>query len=134
MFNKIFNLVIAVKNVAEATKTWENDFGVKASESVVTVPTLGAKRSLFHIGESMIELIEPLDPENGPLAKFLKTRGEGMYMLELEVKNLDEAVQSLQKKNVKLIGADPESRAKGTRVYIHPQKANGVLLQIVQKH
>ncbi len=131
MFTKIHNIVIAVKNVEEAAKEYTDNFGLQASRSG-TAPELGIKNAFFPIGDAIIELIEPLDPEQGPVARFLQTRGEGVYMIDLEVENIDSAVQSLREKNVRLLGADPESRAKGSSVFIHPQSAKGVLIQLVQ--
>jgi methylmalonyl-CoA epimerase len=132
MFTKIHNVIIAVKNVEEATKEYTDNFGLQTSKSGV-VPELGIRNALFPIGDAIIELIEPFTPGQGPVAKFLQTRGEGLYMIELEVENMDSSIQSLREKNVRLLGADPESRAKGGQVYIHPQSTKGVLIQLVQK-
>lgn len=131
MFTRIHNILIAVKNVEQAEKEYTENFGLQASRSG-TRPERGVKSALFPIGDTNLDLIEPLDPEQGPVAKFLKTRGEGVYMLEVEVENLDAAVQALKEKNVRLLGADPESRAKGSQVFIHPQSANGVLIMLIQ--
>lgn len=132
MFTKIHNIVVAVKNVEEAAKVYTDNFGLQVSRSG-TVPELGIKNALFPIGDATIELIEPLDPQQGPVTKFLQGRGEGVYMVELEVESIDAAIQALGEKGVRLLGADPESRAKGSRVFIHPQSAKGVLIQLVQK-
>ena len=132
MFTKIHNVIIAVKNVEEAAKEYTDNFGFQVSKSGA-VPELGIKNALFPIGDAIIELIEPLTPGQGPVAKFLQTRGEGLYMIELEVENMDSSIQSLSEKNVRLLGTDPESRAKGGQVYIHPQSTKGVLIQLVQR-
>ena len=132
MFTRIHNILIAVKNVEQAEKEYTENFGLQASRSG-TRPERGVKSTLFPIGDTNLDLIEPLDPEQGPVAKFLKTRGEGVYMLEVEVENLDAAVQSLKEKNVRLLGADPESRAKGSQIFIHPQSSNGVLIMLIQR-
>ncbi len=121
MFTKIHNIIVAVKNVEEATKEYTDNFGLQASRSG-TNPERGIKNTLFPIGDAILELIEPLEPEQGPVAKFLQTRGEGVYMIELEVENLDASIQSLKERNVRLLGADPESRAKGAPVFIHPRQ------------
>lgn len=132
MFTRIHNVVIAVKNAEEAAKQYKDNFGLRPSQSG-PVPELGIKMAQFTLGESLIELIEPLVPQQGPVAKFLETRGEGLYMIELEVENVPAAVQALTKKGVRLLGADPASLAKGGRVFIHPQSSKGVLIQLVPK-
>ncbi len=132
MFTKVHNIVIAVKDVKEAARQYSDNFGLKASKSG-DVPRLGIRNAMFPVGDATLELIEPLDPQRGPVTKFLQTRGEGLYMIELEVENVDKAVKELQKKGVQLLGADPESRAKGSQVFVHPKSTNGVLIQLVQK-
>lgn len=132
MFTKIHNVVIAVKNVEEAAKLYSNNFSLQVSKSV-TRPDLGLRSALLPIGDSTIEFIEPLDPQQGPISKFLQIRGEGLYMIEFEVESIDSAIQSLSEKGVRLLGADPESRAKDSLVFIHPKSAKGVLIQLVQR-
>jgi len=132
MFTKIRNIVIAVKDVEESLKMYSDNFGLQSSKSD-TRPDLGFRAVLFPIGDALIELIEPLDPQQGPVSKFLQSRGEGLYMIELEVESIDSAIKSFSEKGVRLLGADPESRAKGSEVFIHPQSAKGVLILLVQR-
>ena len=132
MFTKIRAVHVAVDNVEEATKLYTDNFGLQVSKSG-TLPALGIKNAILPIGDAVIELIEPLDPQQGPVAKFLQSRGGGVYMIALEVDNLDSAVQSLQEKGVRLLSADPESRAKGIPVFIHPKSTKGLLVELVQK-
>ena len=131
MFSKIRAIHIAVSNVEEAAKQYTESFGLKVSQSG-TMPALGIKNALFPIGDGVIELIEPLNPEEGPVAKFLKTRGEGVYMVAWEVPDLDTAIKSLKKKGVRLINDDPKTRAQGTPVFIHPKSTRGLLVELVQ--
>ena len=132
MFTKIHNVVIAVNNVEEAAKLYTDNFGLQVSKSGKR-PDLGIKNAFIPIGDATIEFIEPLDPQQGAVTKFLQNRGEGLYMIELEVESIDSAIQSLREKGVRLLGADPESQAKGSPVFIHPQSAKGVLIQLVPK-
>ena len=132
MFTRIRTVHIATKSVEETTKLYTDSFGLKVSKSGDR-PELGIKNALLPIGNSNIELIEPLDPQQGPLAKFLQSRGEGIYMIGLEVEDIDSVVQSLSEKGVRLLNTDPESRAKGIPVFIHPQSTKGVLIELIQK-
>ncbi len=132
MFTRIHNVVIAVKNLDEASGLWQKNFGLKPARSG-ELPNLGIKNVIYQVGNGTVELMEPLNAEQGPVAKFLQTKGEGLYMIELEVDDVDKAVKEMQAKGVRLIGADPESRAKGGLVFIHPQATKGVLIQLVPK-
>jgi len=132
MFSKIHNVVIAVKDVQEAAKLYSDNFGIQA-HSTDTLPALGIKNARFRIGDAEIELIEPLDPEKGPVTKFLQTRGEGLYMMELEVEDYRSAVEELKGKDIRLIGESSESLERGSGIFIHPKATKGVLIQLVQK-
>ena len=132
MFTSIRTVHIAVKNIEEAAKLYADNFGIETSQPS-TQPAMGIKNAIFRIGDTVVELIEPLDPEQGPVAKFLQNRGEGIYMMAWEVENLDSAIKSLTEKGVRLLSADAESRAKGIPAFIHPQSTKGVLIELVQK-
>lgn len=132
MFTRIRAIHIAVKNLEEATQVYTDNLGLQVSQSG-TMPELGIKNAILPIGDAIIELIEPLDAEQGPIPRFLQNRGEGIYMIALEVENIDSAIQSLGEKGVRLLGTEAESRAKGNPVFIHPQSSKGVLIELVQK-
>ena len=97
MFTKLRAVHIAVKDVEEATKEYGERFGLKASQSGPQ-PQLGIKNTIFPLGDTIVELIEPLEAGQGPVAKFLDTRGEGIYMFALEVDDIASAVKELQAK------------------------------------
>ena len=115
-----------------AVNTYSQQLGFKVSEPKER-KHLGIKNVFMSLGDSLIELMEPLDHEQGPVSRFLKNRGEGIYLVELEVDDMDAAINELSDKGVRLIGADPELREKGGLVFIHPQSAAGVLMQLVAK-
>ncbi len=131
MYTRIHNIVIAVKNIEEAIKLYTEGLGFQVSGSGVS--PWGHMNAFFPIGDATIELVAPLDPQQGPVAKFLQNRSEGVYMLTLGVESLDSAIQALIEKGIRLLGADPESRAKGSQVFIHPQSTKGVLIELVEE-
>lgn len=132
MFTKIRVIHIAVNSVKEAAKDYSERFGLQVSSSS-ELPELGIRNAMLPIGEAVIELIEPIDRAQGPLARFLQSRGEGVYMTGWEVDNLEKTIQSLQKKGVSLINADPAARAKGANVFVHPKSAHGVMIELLEK-
>jgi len=132
MFNKIRAIHLAVNSVEDAVKDYAENFGLKAYRTG-TLPELGIKNAMLQIGDTVIEFIEPLEPGQGPLAKFLEKRGEGVYMTAMEVENLESAVKNLKARGVPLINDDPESRKKGTPVFIHPKAARGLFIELIEK-
>ncbi len=77
MFSRIRAVHVAVKSVDDAVKEFSENFNLSPSRSG-EMPEMGIRNALLPLGDAFIEFIEPLDPEKGPLAQFLKNRGEGL--------------------------------------------------------
>ncbi|MFC1943778.1 VOC family protein [Chloroflexota bacterium] len=74
-----------------------------------------------------IELISPLTPD-GPNARTLENRGEGLSLLSLKVQNLEEAVAEMKSKGIRQVGAI------GKRIAIfHPKDTYGVMIDLVER-
>lgn len=131
MFKRIRTIHIAVNNVKEATKDYAERFGLKVERSG-EMPAMGIRNAFMSVGNTNLEIMEPIDPLQGPIAKFLQTRGEGIYMMAWEVDSVEKTVKELQAKGVRLINAEPEARAKGVPVFIHPKSAHGVMIELVE--
>ena len=132
MFTRVRAIHIAVNDVEEAAKEYADKFGLSVSRSDA-LPEMGVKNAILPVGDAVFELIEPLVPGEGALAKFLQNRGEGVYMMALEVEDVAAAVKSFEAKGVRMMNTDPESRAKGVPVFIHPKSTRGVLIELVEK-
>ena len=127
---KIDHIAIAVKDLDAAIKTYTDNFGfpvVKREE----LPAVGIRNAMLAIGDVQLELFAPTTGE-GPVPKFLAEQGEGMYVLSIEVDNLDEATQALTAKGIKVGSALPASG--GARLaFISPKATHGVLLQFIER-
>jgi len=134
MFNRIRAVHIAVNSIAQATKDYEERFGFKVSQTSER-PQDGVRNAFlpFGNGDSIVEFIEPMVPGQGGVAKFLEKRGEGVYMMAWEVESIDAAVKELKAKGVTLLNTEPEARAKGANVFIHPKFSHGVLIELIEK-
>ena len=133
MFNAIPNVHVAVNSLEEATKDFKERFGLVA-DPPIDQPATGVRLAVVHLGGQVIEFVEPLDPEQGPVSKFLKNKGEGIYMMGWAVEDVDAAVKQLEANGVRLLNADAESRAAGANVFIHPKSSHGVIVQLVEMH
>ncbi|MDQ6651694.1 MAG: methylmalonyl-CoA epimerase, partial [Acidobacteriota bacterium] len=101
--------------------------------STEEVTEQGVRVAMLPIGESQIELLEPLSP-NSPVGKFLEKRGPGIHHLALMVPDIQAALVQLKEKGTRLIDETPRLGADGCLVaFIHPSSANGVLLELVQR-
>jgi methylmalonyl-CoA/ethylmalonyl-CoA epimerase len=97
-----------------------------------TLPDQAVEVATFPAGHGWIELIEPMDPD-GPIARFLAKRGEGMHHIAYAVPNLEAALANLDAAGARLIDREPRTGAHGWRIaFIHPESCAGVLTELVQ--
>ena len=79
-----------------------------------------------------IELLEASD-QTSIISKFIKKRGQGLHHIALEVDNIIEAMNYLQKNNVKLIYNSPKLGADNKMItFISPESTPGILLELCQ--
>ena len=84
-------------------------------------------------GDARIELLTPID-DDGPVARFLEKRGEGMHHVCVLVEDIQAALDSLGAAGVPRVDESPRSGAQGSLVaFLHPKALGGVLLELKQK-
>ena len=130
MITRINHIGIAVNSIEDMIKLYTDVLGLKLQD-IEVVEEQKVRTAIIPVGESKIELIEPTDPE-GVIAKYIEKRGEGMHHLALEVSNIQEALETLEKKGTPLIDNVPRTGAEGTRIaFLHP-KGTKVLIELVE--
>jgi len=130
MIKKINHIGIAVNSIEETVKLYTDVLGLKLKD-VEVVADQKVKTAIIPVGESKIELLESTDPE-GVIAKYIERRGEGLHHLALEVSNLQDALDTLNKQGVALIDEKPRNGVEGTRIaFLHP-KGTKVLIELVE--
>ena len=128
MIKKIDHVAIAVKELAEGTRIWE-DMGFHIEYE--TVEDQKVKIGMIHLGDSRIEILEPLD-EDSPISKFLEKRGEGLHHLAVQVDDIENTLKELKSKGYRLIDEKPRIGAGGKKIaFVHP-KSSKVLLELVE--
>lgn len=79
-----------------------------------------------------VELITPTDPD-GPIARFMGKRGEGMHHVAYQVDDVAVELDRLRQAGVRLIDETPRRGTHGwTIAFIHPESTHGVLTELVQ--
>ena len=96
------------------------------------MPAQGVEAALCGAGGGAVELIRPLD-EEGAIARFLRSRGEGFHHVAFEVPDLEAALADLRARGAELIDERPRRGLGGHLVaFVHPRSALGVLTELVQ--
>jgi len=130
MVIKIDHIGIAVNNIEEALKLYTDVLGLEVS-GMETVEEQKVRTAIIPVGESKIELLESTSPE-GAIAKYIEKRGEGMHHLALSVNNIQQALETLKGKGIRLIDEEPRKGVENTNIaFLHP-KGTKVLLELVE--
>ncbi|MDD2390060.1 MAG: methylmalonyl-CoA epimerase [Desulfobacterales bacterium] len=129
---KIDHLGIAVKSIDGVKNFWTDILGLKCAGSE-TVQEQKVTTAFFPIGESEIELLESTS-EEGPIAKYIDKKGEGIQHVAFRVENIEKALEYLKEKGIKLIDQKPRIGAGGAKIaFLHPKATNGVLVELCQR-
>jgi methylmalonyl-CoA/ethylmalonyl-CoA epimerase len=131
MIKRVDHVSIAVSNLEEGLKTYENLLGIKPSH-IEEVPDQGIKAAMIMVGDIEIELIEPTNPDSG-VAKFIEKKGEGVHHICFEVDDVDKELESLAARGVDLIDKQGRKGLAGKIGFLHPRSTRGVLVELAQK-
>ncbi|MDH4209402.1 MAG: VOC family protein [Anaerolineae bacterium] len=126
----IDHLCFAVRDLDEARSRYENDLGLELDGFYVS-ESEKIRVARYYVGGVALELIEPT-AEDSEVAKFLKRRGEGFYLISYRVDDVPSALAELACKGVKTIDKEPRRLMGNRYAFIHlPQELSGVLTEIV---
>lgn len=129
---KIDHLGIAVNSIEEGKKFWTDVLGLKF-EGSETVAEQKVTTAFFPVGESEVELLESTAPD-GPVAKYIEKRGEGIQHIAFRVENIEEALAELKEKGIRLIDEKPRRGAGDAKIaFLHPKSTNGILVELCER-
>jgi methylmalonyl-CoA/ethylmalonyl-CoA epimerase len=128
----IEHIGIAVRNLEEAIKFYEEIFGLKCY-GIEEVKDQKVRTAFFKIGETKIELLESTE-QDGPIGKFIDKKGGGVHHLAFAVKNVESALTEIEKKGIQLIDTQTRRGAEGLDIaFLHPKSTLGVLTELCEK-
>ncbi|MGH8617730.1 MAG: VOC family protein [Burkholderiales bacterium] len=128
MSAKLDHIVITVADYARALRVYQAICGGEPHVHVADDGT--ARYTRFYLGDSVVELAEPLGaPDHGAgraLSQRLLRSGPGVHLVCLPASDLEETAAALEAGGATLI------RGNG-HVYVHPKSASGVLVQLTPR-
>ncbi|HEB69934.1 MAG TPA: methylmalonyl-CoA epimerase [Desulfobulbus sp.] len=129
MLKKIDHIGIAVHSIAEARKFYEDGLGL-ICERIEEVAGQKVRTAFFSLGETHIELLEPMTPDS-PIASFLAKRGEGIHHIAYLSDNLELQMEQVQEQGCRLINESPVTGAGDKKIaFVHPKSTHGVLTEL----
>jgi methylmalonyl-CoA/ethylmalonyl-CoA epimerase len=135
---KLDHVGIAVENLNEALELYTGLLGLEL-KGIETVEEQKVRTAFLPLGPgggdsgTELELLESTDPE-GPIAKFIAAKGQGVQHLAFRVDDLDAALEELKAAGMRLIDEKPRYGAGGARIaFLHPKSTKGVLVELCER-
>nr|WP_241657841.1 methylmalonyl-CoA epimerase [Anaerobacillus alkaliphilus] len=129
---KVDHIGIAVKSIDETLPFYLNHLKLELL-GIEEVSTQKVRVAFLKIGESKLELLEPMSEES-PIANYIAKRGEGLHHVALAVDNIELRLNELKEQGVRLIHEQPVKGAANASVaFLHPKSAHGVLYEYCEK-
>lgn len=130
----IEHIGIAVPNLDEAIKYYENVLGLKCYKKEV-VEDQKVTTAFIKCGDTKIELLEATSPES-TIAKFIEKNGGrgGMHHMAFCVEDgVAEALAEAESKGIRLIDKAPRNGADGLKIaFLHPKSTEAVLTELCE--
>ena len=130
MLTKIHHIGIVVRSLDEAFAFYRDSLSLPVHKEAI-IQDQGVRAALLTIGESEIELLEPVAPGTG-VARFLEQRGEGLHHLCFETDDVNEELETAKRRGVRLIDQQPRTGLAGMICFLHPKSNHGVLIEYAQ--
>ena len=133
MLGKLNHVALAVPDIVAASAKYRETLGARVS-APQALPEHGVTVVFIDVGNTTIELLEPLGG-NSPIAAFLeKNPSGGMHHLCYEVDDIIAARDRLKAEGARVLGdGNPKTGAHGKPVlFLHPKDFFGTLVELEQ--
>jgi methylmalonyl-CoA/ethylmalonyl-CoA epimerase len=130
VLKRIHHVGVVVANLESGLRFWRDTLGLHFTKSA-TIEEQGVRAALLKVGDSEIELLEPLNPENG-VGRFLARRGGGLHHLCFETDDVARELDGARTKGIQLLDQKPRYGLAGMICFLHPKATRGVLVEYAQ--
>lgn len=130
MLTKIHHIGIVVRSLEAAYAFYRDALSLPVHKEAI-IQDQGVRAALLTIGESEIELLEPVAPGTG-VARFLAQRGEGLHHLCFETDDVSQELETAKRRGITLIDQQPRAGLAGMICFLHPKSNHGVLIEYAQ--
>jgi methylmalonyl-CoA/ethylmalonyl-CoA epimerase len=131
MLSTIDHVGVAVEDIEAAIAVYRDTLGMPLVHRE-TVAEQGVDAALLDVGDSHVELLQPLGRET-PVGRFLARRGPGLHHVAYRVEDIEATLNALAGAGIRLIDEHPRVGIRRSRVaFVHPASVGGVLTEIVE--
>ena len=131
MITGINHIGIAVKSLEDHIPFYRDVLKLQFL-GIENVPDQKIRLAMFKVGNIQIELFEPTSPDS-TINKYIENKGEGLHHIAYQSDNIENDIENLIEKNIKMIDEKPRKGAHNTKIaFIHPKSSGKVLTEICQ--
>jgi methylmalonyl-CoA/ethylmalonyl-CoA epimerase len=130
MIKKVHHVGIVVHDMEQAMGFYRDLLGLHVHK-LETIQEQGVKAALLILGDSEIELLEPVVPDTG-VARYLERKGEGLHHVCFEVDDVEADLASLKQSGTEMIDQQTRIGLAGRICFLHPSAMDGALVELCQ--
>ena len=126
----IHHIGIAVSNIEEASKYYQSTFNIEKAP-ILENHEFSVLGTFLPVNGVHLELLQGTNDES-IISKFIAERGEGIHHLCFEVEDIQQSINTLLARDIKLLDSTPRQGFIGPVVFLHPKSSKGVLVELAQ--
>lgn len=132
MIKKVDHIGVAVRSIDDALPFYTDVLGMEL-QGIEEVESEKVKVAFIKVGDTKIELLEPTSVESA-IAIHLEKRGEGIHHVALGVDSIQERIEEIKAKGIRMIQDQAKTGAGGALVaFMHPKSTGRVLVELCEK-
>lgn len=130
MIKKVHHVGVVVRDLEQAMRFYRDTLALPVHKTE-TIIDQGVRAALLTLGDSEIELLEPIVPDTG-IARYLEGRGEGLHHVCFEVDDVERDLLALKMKGTELVDQQTRIGIAGRICFLHPSAMDGTLVELCQ--
>lgn len=130
MIKKVHHVGVVVRDMEQAMRFYRDMLGLPIYKMQV-IHEQGVKAALLTVGNSEIELLEPIVADNG-IARYLERKGEGLHHICFEADDVERDLADLKSRGTEMIDQQTRIGIAGRICFLHPSALDGALVELCQ--
>ncbi len=130
MIEKIHHVGVVVRDMDEAMRFYRDTLGLHVHKEA-TIQEQGVRAALLTLGDSEIELLQPVVEDTG-VARYLEKKGEGLHHVCFQVDDIERDLDALKRRGAEMIDLETRIGLAGRICFLHPSAMDGTLVELCQ--
>jgi methylmalonyl-CoA/ethylmalonyl-CoA epimerase len=130
MIRKVHHVGVVVRDMEQAMRFYRDTLGLHVYKQE-TIQEQGVKAALLTLGDSEIELLEPVVPDTG-VARYLERKGEGLHHVCFQVDDIERDLEALKARGTEMIDQTTRIGLAGRICFLHPNAMDGTLVELCE--